>query len=329
VTKSGDHWQAVELSREVGKKPKRVFFEDKPVVLFRAADGLSALHDRCPHRHVELSKGKVVGNAIECPYHGWSFNGQGKCTAIPCHLGDLPSYRVKALSVCEKHGFIFLSSGEPSGEPYAHCMEGEDVIVRLVTSDTQSTMIDAAENILDATHTHYTHKGLLRGLSDKRYKVKVEVTGGKGVVEANYTGESQQEGLISRLLGGEASKTIGRFRYPGIAELEYWSGDTLSLATTFHLRDGEDGTVEGLGYLIGPKQNGFGYIKALFFKPLFNIALQQDRRVLKSASDNAGRFPPASPVIGPLDFLRRDIELIMDGQLPAAAEKPATHYLEL
>ena len=329
MSTTGNHWQAVELSRKVGKKPKRVFFEGKPVVLFRGSDGLGALHDRCPHRHVELSKGRVIENAIECPYHGWQFDGQGKCTTIPCHLGDLPNYRTKALSVRERSGFVFLSSENPSGKPYTHCMEGRDVIVRLVKSNTVSTMIDAAENILDATHTHYTHKGLLRGLSDRRYKVKVDVTGGEGVVEACYTGESQQEGLISRLLGGEASKTVGRFRYPGVAELEYWNGDALSLATTFHLRDGEDGTVEGIGYLIGPKQNGLGYLKALFFKPLFNIALQQDRRVLKSASDNAQRFPPTPPVIGPLDFLRRDIERIMEGRMPLAAKKPATHYLEL
>ncbi|TIT26700.1 MAG: (2Fe-2S)-binding protein, partial [Mesorhizobium sp.] len=111
--------------------------------------------------------------------------------------------------------------------------------------------------------------------------------------------------------------------------LEYWGKDGLALATTFHLRQADERTVEGVDWLIGPRQGWFGGIKALAFKPLFNIALQQDRRVLKSASDNARFAPPALPVIGPLDFLRRDIAAIIAGELPPAAEEPRVHQIEL
>jgi hypothetical protein len=241
----------------------------------------------------------------------------------------MPHYRVRRYGAIERDGVVFVSSGTPAGEPYLHCMQGKDIVVRRVRSSTQSTVIDAAENILDATHTHFTHKGLLRGLSARRHLVRVEVTGGEGWVEACYTGEERQQGLISRLLEGERSKTIGRFRHPGIAELEYWGKDGMALATTFHLRQVDERTVEGVGWLIGPRQGLLGQFKALAFKPLFNIALEQDRRVLKSASDNARFQPPALPVIGPLDFLRRDIVAIIDGDLPSAAAKPRVHQIEL
>ncbi|TJW70221.1 MAG: (2Fe-2S)-binding protein, partial [Mesorhizobium sp.] len=59
------------------------------------------------------------------------------------------------------------------------------------------------------------------------------------------------------------------------------------------------------------------------------IALHQDRRVLKSASDNARFAPRALPVIGPLDFLRRDITAIMEGKMPVAASEPRVHQIEL
>ena len=51
--------------------------------------------------------------------------------------------------------------------------------------------------------------------------------------------------------------------------------------------------------------------------------------MLKSASDNARFAPQAVPVIGPLDFLRRDIAAIMEGKLPAAASEPKVHEIEL
>jgi phenylpropionate dioxygenase-like ring-hydroxylating dioxygenase large terminal subunit len=329
MNSASDHWQAVELSRNLHSKPVRVYLDGRPIVLFRTTKGVEALVDRCPHRLVELSKGRVVGDDIECPYHGWRFSGKGLCTTIPCNLGSLPSYKVKSFAVAERGGVIFVADNVPLCQPYLHCMEGKDVIVCQVKSKTTSTLIDAAENILDATHTHFTHKGLLRGLSSKRYIVNVKVTGGAGWIEASYTGEEKQQGLVSRLLTRKSTRTVGRFIHPGITELEYWSGDTLVLATTFHLRQVAADSVEGIGLLVGQRYGGLGHLKAILFKPLFNLALQQDRRILKSASDNEKLFPSATPIIGPLDFLRKDIELIMRSELPSASALPILHQIEL
>lgn len=324
-----DYWQAVALSQDVRRKPKRLMFEGIPIVLFRSEHGLAALLDRCPHRLVELSTGRVCNGQIECPYHGWRFDGEGRCRAIPGHIGELPHLRVRRFTTMECDGVVFVSDGEPQDPPYLHCMEGKNVIVRRVRSSTQSTVIDAAENILDATHTHFTHKGLLRGLGSKRHNVRVVVTGGKGWVEACYTGEDRQQGLVSKLLEGERARTIGRFRHPGIAELEYWGPRGLALATTFHLRQSTSDTVEGIGWLIGPRQGGLEYLMSLAFKPLFTIALYQDRRVLKSASSNARFAPEAKPAIGPLDFLRKDIAAIIAGDMPTASSQPMVYQMEL
>jgi phenylpropionate dioxygenase-like ring-hydroxylating dioxygenase large terminal subunit len=324
-----DHWQAVALSRDVREKPLRVLLEGAPVVLFRANGKLAALQDRCPHRHAELSKGRICDGALECPYHGWRFDTEGTCVAIPGHLGDLPRARVPRYLTHEREGAIFVTKGKPADLPYAHVLQDQPATMRLVRSQTRSTLIDVAENILDATHTHFTHKGLLRGLSSRRYRVRVEVTGGPGWVEASYTGEDRQTGLVSKLLDGARARTVGRYRHPGIAELEYWGPKGLVLATTFHLRQSDPETVEGIGWLTGPKQGLLGEIKALAFKPLFRIALEQDRRVLASAFDNAALGDRAAPMIGPLDFLRRDIEAIAAGQLPAATATPRVHEIEL
>ncbi len=326
---SPDGWQAVAIAAEINKTPRRILLAGLPVVLFRSGQTIAALHDRCPHRHVELSKGKVENGEIECPYHGWRFNATGACTAIPGLTGAVPSYRVPRLKTVVKEGVVFVARGEPGDEPYLHCAEGQKIILKLVGSSTRSTLVDAAENILDATHTHFTHKGLLRGLSGERQRVRVDVSGGLGWVEARYTGEERQDGLISRLLEGERVKTIGRFRHPGIAELEYWGPKGLVLATTFHLRQAAENQVDGIGCLIGPRTGFLDHLKSFAFRPMFRVALEQDRWVLMSASQNAAYWPEASPIVGPLDFLRRSIEAIMAGAMPPAADGPETFYIEL
>ena len=324
-----NHWTAVTLSSNLKRQPLKVVLNGAPIVLFRSRDTVGAVADRCPHRLAELSKGRVIEGTIECPYHGWRFNKTGQCTAIPGHLSALPRYRVQSYKALEHQGAIFVSSGAPVGLPYAHGLQSQDVIVRRVQSTTQSTVIDAAENILDATHTHFTHKGLLRGLSAKRHKIKVEVTGSEGRVEATYTGEPRQEGVVSKLLEGARSKTVGRFLAPGIAELEYWGPKGLVLITSFHLHQSTNGIVKGVGWLVGPKRDVPTWIKAAFFKPLFRIALAQDRRILKSTQQNALAHGAPDIIRGPLDFLRGDIEAIMDGKRPPAADHPRTYEVAL
>ncbi len=323
------HWQAVALSRNIDRKPLRILFQDQPVVLFRSENGISALADRCPHRLAELSKGKIINGEIECPYHGWRFDGAGSCTAIPGLLDKVPNYHIPSYQTCEKEGVLFISRHKTETTPYLHCMEGKPVLMRLAQSRTRSDLLDTAENILDATHTHFVHKGLLRGLSDDKQKIQVDITGGDGWVEACYTGEEQQQGLVSKLLEGERTKTIGRFLYPGIAELEYWGPEGLVLATTFHLRQADEAHVEGIGCLIGPRNGALDYLKSLAFIPMFKIALQQDRRILGSASRNKQFFPDMDPLVGPLDILRKDMERILEGHLPEAANTPQTLFMEL
>ncbi len=63
----------------------------------------------------------------------------------------------------------------------------------------------------------------MRGLTSTRYRVQVELATGTDWVEAVYIGEEKQQGLVNSILEGERTKGVGRYRRPGIAELEYWS----------------------------------------------------------------------------------------------------------
>lgn len=322
-------WQAVGLGRALGKKPMRVVADSIPLVLFRDGAGKAhALHDRCPHRHAPLSSGRVVEGRIECPYHGWQFSGRGTLETMPCLVGELPRLAVPAYALVEEGGILFLSR-KPGPPPVLSATKAADTIAMHLENRVKSTVLDVAENILDATHTHFTHKGLLRGLSGKRYRVQVSVTAGPGWVEAVYEGEPKQEGLVSKLLEGQRGKGVARFMAPGIAELEFWGRDRINLSTTFHLRQETPDTVHGIAILAGPRQGGLGYIKAALLRPFFKIALRQDQDILEACRDNAAAFSAPPPVIGPLDILRTAIADILEGREPAFAGRTLHHELEL
>ena len=81
-------WHVVATSDEVGRDPVQVWLLGEPWVLVRlptpdGATRLAAFEDRCPHRLAPLSAGSVVGETLQCAYHGWCFDGDGTCTRVP------------------------------------------------------------------------------------------------------------------------------------------------------------------------------------------------------------------------------------------------------
>ncbi len=90
------------------------------LVFWRDAQGkVSCLADFCPHRGVALSTGKVLGDHVQCPFHGFEFDTTGRCTLIPANGRNGPiSREMKAFDypTYEAHGFIFIWWGQPAGE---------------------------------------------------------------------------------------------------------------------------------------------------------------------------------------------------------------------
>ena len=87
----------------------------EPLLFGRGADGrVFALRDICPHRGIPLSFGRFDGREVECCYHGWRFDGAGRCTAIPSLVPeqefDIGRIKVKSLSgagAARKHLGLF------------------------------------------------------------------------------------------------------------------------------------------------------------------------------------------------------------------------------
>ena len=84
-------------------------------MFFRQEDGTAvALEDKCAHRHAPLSEGKLVGDLIQCPYHGLEYNANGDCVRVPGQSSVPPGCRVRSYPVVERNHWIWLWMGDPA-----------------------------------------------------------------------------------------------------------------------------------------------------------------------------------------------------------------------
>ncbi len=76
-------WHPVAEVACLGTMPIARTLLDVPLVVYRGSEGPRVLRDRCPHRGMALSRGRVADDAIVCPCHGWRFGVDGRCTGVP------------------------------------------------------------------------------------------------------------------------------------------------------------------------------------------------------------------------------------------------------
>ena len=111
-------WYAVEHSQTLADKPISLRLLDRRYVLFRDASGQPhALVDSCAHRGASLGSGWVEGDCLRCPYHGWSYDAQGRCVRIPADPTGTPipaRARMQSLPLIERHGFLWIFPGDPT-----------------------------------------------------------------------------------------------------------------------------------------------------------------------------------------------------------------------
>jgi phenylpropionate dioxygenase-like ring-hydroxylating dioxygenase large terminal subunit len=183
----------VALCRDLHEQPVPVRLLGEDLVLWRDAAGQARVFtDRCPHRGAALSMGRVVDGALECPYHGWRFEPEGRCIAIPAVPEFTPpeGHRACAHQVREAYGLVWvcLSPADAATQaqvpaPLPAFAAEDDTNLRKVTSgpyDVQASAPRIVENFLDMSHFGFIHTGWL-GTRDhtamQPYKVEKTPTG--------------------------------------------------------------------------------------------------------------------------------------------------------
>ena len=112
-----NQWYGILDAKELkGRKPIGITRLGEKLVLWRDSRGnVNCLFDKCCHRGASLSAGKVIHDTINCPFHGFAYNANGKVSFIPANGKSAPiadRYFVNSYKAEEKYGFIWLWYGE-------------------------------------------------------------------------------------------------------------------------------------------------------------------------------------------------------------------------
>lgn len=257
---------------------------------------------------------------LACSYHGWRFDGTGRCTRVP-GLNDAGSRTplVPALATRVAHGLVWACAAPNADTPDPVTPSVDtDVDAFFIVDTVRCTVAEAAENLLDASHTPFVHAGWVRR-DNQRQQIKAEVRRLSDGIEVRYSEEGLQSGLISRLLEGSRTESFGRFRLPGVAEIEYRGQRGLNLLATAWLTPEAAGRLRV--YVRVATRRGWipAWLKRVFLRRLFGLIFRQDKAILEATRENIDRFESASQnarlLDSPLDLLGPSIRRLLEGKL--------------
>lgn len=161
-------WYVGCLVDELAEGPCQRTIMDNPVVFFRSEEGqVRGMHGICPHRYYPLGlHGKVVGNTIQCNYHGYRFDGTtGVCAAIPSAPAMKSRYVQRVYPVAERGPYIWVWPGNPDmvdwqALPSLDAMRmGNGYAISPMMSPflVKGRYMLGVENLMDLTHIGYLH----------------------------------------------------------------------------------------------------------------------------------------------------------------------------
>ena len=162
-----EDWHPVASVADLAERgPVGVRLLGEDLVVWRSGDDYHAWRDLCVHRGTRLSLGRVVdGVRLECPYHGWTYAGDGCCVLMPAHPDQTPpakahvvTYRAKAA-----HGVVWATLGRGTGAiPTFDLLE--DRRHQVLTAGPYRVRANGprvVENFLDVGHFPFVHEGIL------------------------------------------------------------------------------------------------------------------------------------------------------------------------
>ena len=160
-------WYVAASDHEVTRKPLGRTILGEPIVLFRKEDGRPvALEDRCVHRHLPLSMGRLVGDLLQCHYHGLRYDGTGQCVRVPGQSTVPPGARVKSYPVAERHRWLWIWMGEaaradPDLIPDFHWLDDPQWGAKSAYLHVKANWQLIVDNLLDLTHLAFVHESTI------------------------------------------------------------------------------------------------------------------------------------------------------------------------
>lgn len=240
-----DFWYIVAESRDLlPGKVIGITLLGEWIALYRDPEGnATAVLDRCLHRNARLSKGRVVGGELVCPYHGWKYGKKGVVTAIPSEGNKFEpkaSRCVPKFQTIEKEGYIYVrvsnrpsesyKSLEPFSIPYFKDKGYRHIRLKHVF---RANVPNCAENFIDIPHTTYVHPGVFR-YEKAPQRIIAQVERSQGNVHIRYKNETSNFGWFSNFLNPSNQEIFheDHYYFPNVTHVEYRFGPRMHFNIT-------------------------------------------------------------------------------------------------
>lgn len=138
----------------------------RPIVAVRGKDGVvRAFHNVCRHRGMRIAADSGCTNAFVCPYHGWTYELNGRLRHIPHAEGfpglDKEQHGLAPLRAVERNGMVFVSQASTGAEPEVvglpELFGKEQKLYATSARETQANWKIVLEGFLEGYHIRATH----------------------------------------------------------------------------------------------------------------------------------------------------------------------------
>ncbi len=186
-------WYVAGWSKDFNRTLKAETFLGENIVLYRCENGDPvALENACPHRKFPLSEGNLIGDTVECGYHGLTFNCAGACVAAPTQKNQIPRRAVvRSYPVVDRYRLLWIWMGDPDlanpdeifpienfDDPTWGCTDGGAL-------DIDCNYLWVCDNLLDPSHVAWVHVTSFKGAGTEEEPLDVKKTD-RGVVVSRW-----------------------------------------------------------------------------------------------------------------------------------------------
>jgi len=225
-----NYWYLICPVSEVKDKIIKKTLQGQKIIIYRDEKGrLSALEDRCCHRNVQLSLGYLRKGRVVCGYHGWEYDGGGKCVLIPSQLPENkipPTAKIISYPVQEFNRWVWIFIGDIEKADQVKPLDIPEMNewdftykAYVFKADLEST----AESLVDPYHIAFAHRNSIRSFMGQieEFPADFDIKFHEDGIEGNYNRVNKGTFAEQVYFGRQANlETYYRFYFPNISRLQ-------------------------------------------------------------------------------------------------------------
>ncbi|SFR29821.1 vanillate O-demethylase monooxygenase subunit [Lentzea waywayandensis] len=185
-----DQWYVAAYGSEIEHDLFNRTICGEPILFWRTRDGaVTAMPDRCVHRRFPLSQkpSRLVDDQVVCGYHGFTYDANGKCVAVPGQTRIPRTARLLPYPVVEQDSFVWVFIGDPANADASRIPRAPWLVSPDYTTVAGMEPLNAryellVDNLLDLSHETYLHGGYIGTPEVASTPITTEVDEDAGVV---------------------------------------------------------------------------------------------------------------------------------------------------